>query len=293
MENSSKKSKTWSVINRLKFIDFTLYWEGQINRKVIMDKFNISIPQASKDLASYKELAPENLDYGLSEKKYFASPVFRPVFFEPDADAYLGQMRDDVLSITMLDYSNPNLPAHDVIRTPRRHVDPIILKKIVAAVNRNESCEMLYQSMSSGEPEARIVSPHALVFDGMRWHARGFCHKRKVHRDFLLARILDCKPSEVIAPSIETDTEWNTMVTVSLIPHPQLSKKQAEAVARDFSMNEGRLDVQIRQAFVYYFLYRLNLSDYDGRSNEPNKQHVVVENPEALRYAHDNKKYPL
>jgi len=83
----------WGVERRLEFIEFRLYWEGGINRADITNFFGVSVPQASKDLSQYQELAPGNIEYDKSEKRYFATQKFRPRFFIPDSDQYLSQLQ--------------------------------------------------------------------------------------------------------------------------------------------------------------------------------------------------------
>ena len=57
------KRLRWAPEQRLEFIEFRLFWDGAVNRSDLMDRFGISEPQASKDLASYRELAANNLQY--------------------------------------------------------------------------------------------------------------------------------------------------------------------------------------------------------------------------------------
>jgi hypothetical protein len=73
------------VKERLEFIDFRLFWEGRINRADIMERFGISMPQASKDLSLYESIVPGNLSYDVSAKRYLASSRFTPHFIEPNA----------------------------------------------------------------------------------------------------------------------------------------------------------------------------------------------------------------
>ena len=82
----------WGVEQRLEFIEFRLFWEGGINRSDITGFFGVSVPQASKDLTQYQELAPDNVRYDRSEKRYFATDSFCPRFLKPDADHYLAQL---------------------------------------------------------------------------------------------------------------------------------------------------------------------------------------------------------
>ncbi len=83
----------WGVERRLEFIEFRLYWEGGVNRSDIIEAFDVSVPQASKDLTLYQERAPHNAVYDKSAKRYVASNEFQPCFLKPDAGQYLNQLR--------------------------------------------------------------------------------------------------------------------------------------------------------------------------------------------------------
>jgi hypothetical protein len=60
----------WGIEQRLEFIEFRLFWDGEINRSGITKQFSISVPQASNDLKRYAEQAPGNLVYDKSLKRY-------------------------------------------------------------------------------------------------------------------------------------------------------------------------------------------------------------------------------
>src|SRR5690606_10205313 len=83
----------WGVERRLEFIEFRLYWEGGVNRSDIVEAFDVSVPQASKDLTLYQERAPQNAVYNKSAKRYVASETCQPCFLKPDAAHYLTQLR--------------------------------------------------------------------------------------------------------------------------------------------------------------------------------------------------------
>lgn len=289
-----KKTRPWSVEKRLEFIDFRLYWEGQINRADIMDQFGVSVPQASNDLSKYQEAAPFNLDYDHRHKKYFASKKFKPAFFEPDSNAYFLPLRDDITSLFEdSDGWHSEYPEHDVVCMPKRTVLPNTLREVVSAVKLKKTLEICYQSMSGEEPAWRKISPHAFAFDGMRWHARAYCHKSNVYKDFLLSRIQETgKIVEQQAPA-GPDEVWNTYFTLILKPHPKLTNSQAKAVAIDYDMTDMRLDMNIRLALLYYYLRRLGLhQDCSGEEFPSREQHIVVANivetREALKMAQQN-----
>ena len=83
----------WGVERRLEFIEFRLYWEGGINRGELTKFFGVSVPQASKDLSQYQDIAPGNMEYDKSEKRYFATTGFKPSLIDPSSDQYLSQLK--------------------------------------------------------------------------------------------------------------------------------------------------------------------------------------------------------
>src|SRR5262249_21297015 len=90
--NQRAPSLRWGIEQRLEFIEFRLFWEGGVNRSDITSFFGVSVPQASKDLSQYQEIAPHNMRYDRSLKRYFASDRFSPRFLQPDATRYLTQL---------------------------------------------------------------------------------------------------------------------------------------------------------------------------------------------------------
>lgn len=59
-----------------------------------------------------------------------------------------------------------------------------------AAIQDKVAVTISYQSMTSVDASSRTISPHALGFDGFRWHVPAYCHKRGRFSDFVLARML-------------------------------------------------------------------------------------------------------
>lgn len=294
--SSKKKEQRWSVEKRLEFIDFRLFWEGQINRSDIMEQFGVSVPQASNDLSKYQEMAPNNLRYDFKVKKYFSSDSFKSAFIKPNTDSYFRQLREDMVALK----ANPEpwlsfQPDHDIVQMPKRNIDPDILCTLSDSIKERKVLEIYYQSMSSEKPTWRKISPHAYAFDGMRWHARAFCYKDSIYKDFLLSRIQRTGKAIKEKHLPESDEIWNTYFTLILKPHPKLTKSQAKAVAMDYEMDNDKLGLKVRLALLYYYLRRLGLQDCDGENLNPKEQHVVVANKaetkKALDKAQDSGKY--
>lgn len=281
----------WGVEKRLEFIEFRLFWEGGINRSEIMEQFGISVPQASKDLSQYQELARGNIEYNKSEKRYFVTKRFRPRLFNPNADQYLFQLRS--LSeglISSNDVWSSNRPEFDVLAMPHRRIDPMNLKAIMEAIRKGASIEIEYQSMSRKEPGLRWITPHAFAFDGMRWHVRAFCHNRNQFRDFLLPRVFSTGELAEQGERPQEDYVWNEYASIALMPHPKLSEAQSRAVEIDFEMENGQLKTKLRLGLLYYFLRRLGL-DFEEQEKNPHEQHVVMANPEEVKQWLDRAQY--
>lgn len=277
MVAAQTKGIRWGVERRLEFVEFRLFWEGGVNRSDIVDEFGVSVPQASKDLALYQEQAPANIVYDRSEKRYFASATFRPKFIELDAAAYL----DRLAPTTGTGRDTHATLVADRLPIPQRRIASNSLRSLLAAVRGNHSIEILYQSMGQARPEPlwRRVSPHAFASDGLRWHARAYCHIDQKFKDFIVSRCLNCRGLGEAGSYSGSDELWNSLFQVVLIPNPALTSGRQEVVAQDFAMVDGRVVVPVRRAMLYYFSKRLRL---DLASSDPRETPVVVSNREEF-----------
>lgn len=87
MENQSARLR-WGTEQRLEFIEFRLFWDRSVKRADIRERFGVSVPQASADLAQYRELAPENMRYDarLAPSGFVPTETFEPRFLKPSAE---------------------------------------------------------------------------------------------------------------------------------------------------------------------------------------------------------------
>jgi len=272
----------WSNRRRFEFIEFRLYWEGKLNRRDLIEFFGISVPQASMDLTRYQELAPDNLHYDKSAKCYVAAPGFTPQFMAPESNRYLAQLRS--VSDGILEKSETwlsQLPGYGVLPLPRRAIDPKRLRTVLDAIRNNLALQVRYQSISRPEPMSRWITPHALGYDGFRWHVRAYCHMDDTFKDFLFARILGIRGSKEHLVDPGDDLEWNETVDVRIAPHPDLSPQQQRVIATDYGMKNGQLSVTVRRAFLYYLLKQLGLNT-DAVSKTGREQHIVLLNADEL-----------
>ena len=273
----------WGVEQKLQFIEFRLFWEGHVNRSDLIDKFSVSQNQASGDLNRYIALAPDNMVYDKSGKTYLRSSSFSPLFLKPDATQYLSQVRSVAEGIVgKEDAWIGNLPAFDAAPSPARGIDPVVLRSIVTAVRRQEAIHALYQSMSAPDPEWRWIAPHALAFDGFRWHARSYCEKSEEFRDFVISRVIEARQTRPAAHQTVADSAWDEIVELHIGPHPELSTNQKRVIELDYGMDDGQATILVRRALLYYALKRLGL-DTDPAARKPQDQQIILLNAAAIQ----------
>jgi hypothetical protein len=273
----------WSVERRLAFLEQRLYWEGRVNRGDLMERFGVSVNQASADFTRYQEIAPANLVYDKSRKTYVAGPAFAPSFDPPDADRYLAELRllgDGIIAPGEGDLGE--LPPYAVALTPRRAVPTDALRASLAAIRGRRALEARYQSMRSPRPRRRLIEPHALAFDGFRWHARARDVEDGAFKDFVLGRMADAQVSETpAASSAADDGEWSSWITLEIAPHPALSPGQAAAIRADYDFEGRTKSARVRRALLLYTLKRLGL-DTAPEARPPVEQHIVLLNRDEV-----------
>ncbi|ABN76948.1 WYL domain-containing protein [Cereibacter sphaeroides] len=281
MDNDRSELR-WGVEQRLEFIEFRLFWEGHVNRSDLMDQFGVSVNQASADLNRYIGFAPDNMVYDKSARTYVRGPGFTPLFLEPNASRYLAQLRS--VADGILDREDSwiaDLPPYASAPTPVRGVNPLTLRSVLGAIRRSEAIEVKYQSLSSPDPRWRWIAPHAIAFDGFRWHTRAFCLTDEAFKDFLLSRILDIRGSRESETSADDDRDWHSEVTLEVGPHPELSETQAKVIALDYAMRGGKAKIKVRRALLYYALKRLGL-DTAPEARTPQDQQIVLINRDEI-----------
>lgn len=277
----------WGAEQRLEFIEFRLFWEGGVNRSDITRKFGVSVPQASNDLSMYRELAPANIEYDSSEKRYLVTSAFKPRFLKLNADRYLEQIKalaDHVISLR--DTWIGVCPEAESMPIPSRRVDPLILKGLVGAVRAERAIDIHHRSMNASRPEEmwRRITPHAFGHDGLRWHVRAFCHIDKIFKDFVLSRCLAVGDLHDAVVKPADDKEWFSFLDVVLQPNPALTERQRRTIELDYDMPDGRVSVSVRRALLYYFNKRLRL-DEAKLFDDPAIAPIVVANKEEFMRA--------
>lgn len=254
----------WGAERRLEFIDFRLLWDRTVNRTELVEFFSISPQQASSDLATYQRLAPKNIAYDKSRKTYIATHEFKPVIARDDAQTFLAQitgLKDGTVAPANI-YLGWR-PPYDTVKLPARPVETATLTRLLWAIRRGEDLKVGYQSMRRPAPTKRWIAPHALGFDGQRWHIRAWCFENNDFRDFVISRIQgvdEARPTN-IAPA--DDEWWQSHVDLVVRPRKGLTPGQRAAIEIDYGMTKGQLIWRCRKALAFYVIRQLRL-DWGG-----------------------------
>lgn len=255
-----KRSIRWGPRKRLEFIEDRLYWSGAVNRRDLVNAFDVSAAQATTDLGAYARLAPENLAYDVRAKTYVRGTGFIPTLTTPSAHVALECMyQSSGGAEARPDSCLDSTPPVDRTRAAVRAIDTDSLRMLLEAVREDRQVRVRYMSRTHPDGEWRSLTPKAFVFATNRWHLRAWCPTRSGFADFHLSRFIAVEQSP--DPGQEAkDVSWETFYDLVLEPHPQLSPPQRRIVEHEFSMEGGRMRVPARLAVLPYACIELGLA---------------------------------
>lgn len=235
---------------RLAYIELNLWFLGEVRRQALVRRFQIKSASATRDLALYMALAPDNLSYDASAKAYHISPGFRPLYsFNPDrvltwlsqgfADGVPGVLSAGVPSLQPSRLGQPNLETLGVV---------------TRAIFQGLALQIKYESLSGSS--LRVIVPHTLVDTGLRWHVRGFDRKHGEFRDFVITRMVDLViiQNEQALPHerSQADEECRKSIRLELVPHPD--QPRAEVTQLDYGMLGGSIEMSVPALIAGYTL---------------------------------------
>ncbi len=249
----------WGVEQRQAFIHDRLVWEGRINRADLVARFGISPNQATVDLRRYEDMHPDAFVYDTRAKTYRAGAGIGAPDLAQAGDLLreLRLIAEGVLSPRDGLLGTPPMVA--VAEAPLRRVAPLCLQRVIAAIRERRGLAGEYRSMSSAVPLARALEPHALIYDGFRWHMRAFDRADGAFKDFVLGRLSGPALIDGAQSRAEDDVAWQSLVELVIVAHPGLPVAAREAIEMDYGMTDGELRLSCRQALTWYVKRRLGL----------------------------------
>ncbi len=270
---------------RLAYIDFRLYFFGEIGRPDLIDRFGVAPAGATRDLALYREIAPQNITFDGSNKIYRIAPAFSPLF---------DHATQRVLSALALGFGDgvncatqPLVPCESPTALSNPKMD--VLAPICRAIHAKRPIAICYHSMSSGKSE-RVIVPFSLVDTGLRWHVRAFDRKTSEFRDFVVTRIkaptlVDEEPLAHERP--ENDIQWTRIVELDFVPHPRLERP--EIIKMDYGMTDDSIRMRVRAAVAGYMLLHWSVDCSADHRLKEEQYRLWLSDPLAL-YGVENAK---
>ncbi|WP_244097104.1 WYL domain-containing protein [Burkholderia ambifaria] len=263
---------------RLAFLELRVFFTGELRRSDIETRFGIKPAASSRDLALYRESAPDNLEYDLACRCYRPSEIFSPIFeFNPDRVlAWLLQGFGDGLDLGLKQIAPCEGPGQ--LAKP----DLRVLGSITRSLCSRRAVRISYLSLSSGL-KCREIVPVALADNGLRWHVRAFDREQGRFGDFVLTRI--SKTQEIDGEANErellsADEQWARIVEMELTPHPGI--EHPEAIEADYGMQDGVLRIKARAALAGYVLRRWNVDASPDHRLDPASHHLWLRNTPTL-----------
>lgn len=239
---------------RLSHIDFKLYFLGELRRADVVERFETAPAGATRDIAQYREIAPENLELDPATKAYRPTAEFTPLFEHSPQRVLtaLSQGFGEGIGDQLRPMVRCEFPS--ALCLPRTQV----LAPLTRAINRGKAVRLGYTSIESGRTERELV-PLALVDIGIRWHVRAFDRKSQEFRDFVFTRMDDPRVLEDSPVQeherAEQDAQWSRLIELELVPHP--GHPRPEVVRMDYDIPpDGVLRVKVRAANAGYILRR-------------------------------------
>ncbi|MCO7248178.1 WYL domain-containing protein [Halomonas sp. Mc5H-6] len=266
-------------LERLAHIEFLVYFTGKVTRKDIMSRFGVSSAAATRDLSTYIDSAPDNIVYDPRQKHYVATNKFQ-CLLPLSAEKCLSTLTSGFGDV-MDGLEDFRCAYHIVLEEPELDITATFSRAISLA----RPVEVEYVSTSSGF-STRVICPHSLMNNGLRWHVRAYDRKREKFSDFVLNRVVSTKLlyKDVFKKNevLDKDVDWVEEVELVIQPHPRLPKNSQWAVEKEFGMEGGLLIKKVRKAQAGYLLNSWNVDSTIGAELKGRHVFLHLKNAKAL-----------
>ncbi len=299
----------WATRQRYQYIEVMAFYTGVITRKDVARTFGISDAAATKDLKAYGLVAPDNLIYKQNVFGFVPSESFIAIFADLSPHIVLSlfsanlAVRGNPTPVKTEPESNSHQNwiygvTVDQLPLPTRLPDKNICAQLVRAISNKQKLQIQYLSLSdkndsvlnSNNVNLRVIEPHSLVDNGLRWHVRAYNEESYDFRDFVLSRIISAILINADAESsAKYDDDWTEYVALKLKPHPKLSTQKQQSLLYDFNALKNNddnvlIELTVRRALVAYVLQRLSVDTTVDHSLNPNSFQLILDNRDDIEW---------
>lgn len=266
----------------LAHIEFMGRFYGLVSRLDLTSRFDVSDTTATRMFRIYNELAPDNIIYRPTLKRYEWQESARPII----------PVSTSKCVSTLVDGfgdSYANIEGQPIaVKNSLFNVDLDVLSAVTRAIKRKQVIRINYLSKTSPEGSERDVVPHSIADSGLRWHVRAFDRKRGEFRDFVINRINTVFPlAKQNVPTTQmalSDEDWNDFVELELQPHPKLGQSKL-MIEFEYRMLDGTLKTKVRKALAGYLLDTWNVDTSVNASLQGNHIMLHLKNSQDLAFS--------
>ncbi|MGK0269838.1 MAG: hypothetical protein ACI88H_000471 [Cocleimonas sp.] len=225
---------------QIKFIEREILLLGKTSRHAIVEHFDCSTASATRILAKYREIAPNNIVLVHEDKSYVATSTFKPMFVSTSNDLFLGEK----------EYSHFDNLLSSLTPSPLQ-----LISGLSKAISQSLILSISYSSPSLTTTVFDFI-PHSLFKINNEQFVRGFNrsnnqfqHLRCTWIEILGAAHSD---SEVLtSESKSNDSEWLIKKRLKLSAHSSLFNKKS--IELQFDMLDSTKYVEVRKALLCDF----------------------------------------
>lgn len=254
-----------NVHDRLEFLEFMLRFRGWVSRADLTERFGLKEAAATRDIRLYRDYAENNMELNQRTKKYeILDDSFKPLF-ELTAQRALAKIRTEKIceALGMSDFDG-------VLCPPRLSLPCLdVLSNITRAISSGAHVNAQYFSVQNGHSEKHLF-PQAIFDNGFNWYLRAFDTKKNEYRTYVLTRFLSVSvdTESELTPELKTkDFQWNRMVPLELVPHPNRKNVPCpETLIHNFRMKDGCLKIIVRAIVAGYWLRHWNVDCTEDHS---------------------------
>lgn len=266
-------------------LELLVFWEGQINTKPLMNVLGLIRQSVSQLLKQYQESFPESLKYDSTLKTYRITEHFQSHYINQTVDEYFAWLHFGNIPTFSEELTQQTQYRIDPLP---RYVSPEVMRPLLKAVKHQTAVDCEYLSVSSSDPQGRLLYPHSFVKTANRWYVRAYCALRGQYLDFVLSRFQSIDyDGEQSSHTQDQDELWNTYITLIFAPDSRLTDKQKRVLENDYGMIDGQHQITIRAALVKYTLDDLQIKTKMLEANPQAQQLVCVNYNDIKRWLYD------
>jgi predicted DNA-binding transcriptional regulator YafY len=261
---------------RLRAIELLLLWEGRVSRGRLLELFEVHGTLASRDIATFRQAYPEACTPDTVAKAYDRTPWMKPQLTQgqfAEYQALIGAWPADAIAGAVPIVTS----SVDATNISYQH-----FSAVHAAIRDARGVQITYRSLRNPKPHVRTIKPHALIQAGPRWHVRAYCAEAQGFRDFNLGRITAVSRHDADGlPGATEDADWQTLVRIRFVPHPDLDQWQSRLVRDEYMHGTVALVFELRSPMVRYLIHAFRAAIDPARETPP-EYLLMVDAPNTL-----------